>query len=383
MLTSYTPRPGIYVHIPFCVSKCHYCDFNSYALGQAKTEPYVRALVREIEEATPVIPPEGGFESVFFGGGTPTTCSPEQLARVLDTVRYRYPLAPDAEITTEANPGTVTAPQLAALREAGFNRISFGVQAFDDALLRSVGRIHTGAEAVEAVEMARAAGFDNVNADLMFGLPGQTLAAFRETLRRAFDLDTPHLSIYGLLVEEGTAFGRWREEGRLHLPDDTLERAMLEAAMEEAVAYGYERYEVSNYARPGFACRHNPVYWRNDPYLGFGAGAVSYWDGVRATRCQLPGDYVRRVREGRSLIVEEEALPAEAALGESLMLGLRMIEGVDMDTLTERFGLDPRRRFASHMERMSVAGLLYSDGPRLHLTHEGLFLANEVWAGFI
>lgn len=374
---------SIYIHIPFCASKCHYCDFNSYALGQAKTEPYVRAVLTEIKRTADTVPPGTRFDTVFFGGGTPTMCSASQLVRILDALRTYYDLAPDAEITSEGNPGTVTVEQLAEMREGGFNRVSFGVQAFDDALLRSIGRVHTCAQAEEAVAMARAAGFESINADLMFGLPGQTLPAFRDTLARAFDLNVPHLSIYGLIVEEHTAFGRWHEEGKLHLPGEDVERAMYDLTMETAAAHGYEQYEISNFARPGFRCRHNQVYWRNEPYLGFGAGAVAYWNDVRRTNCLLPGEYVRRMREGQPLAVEEETLTPQEALGESLMLGLRMTDGIDLQILQQRFHLDPNVLHARHIRRMTDLGLLELQGTRLRLTPAGLPLANEVWAGFI
>jgi oxygen-independent coproporphyrinogen-3 oxidase len=374
---------GIYVHIPYCASKCHYCDFNSYALGQAKTEPYVRALLAEIERTVPGVAPGTAFDTAFFGGGTPTTCSGEQLVRVLDALRQHYTLSPEAEVTTEGNPGTVSLEQLSRLREGGFNRVSFGVQAFDDALLRSIGRVHTVAEALEALELSRRAGFANINVDLMFGLPGQTLPAFRDTLSRAFDLGVPHLSIYGLIVEEHTAFGRWHDQGKLDLPGDDVEREMYDLVLESTAAHGYEQYEISNFALPGFRCRHNQVYWRNEPYLGFGAGAVAFWNGVRRTNCLLPGDYVRRVREGSPLSIEEESLEAEESLGETLMLGLRMTDGVDLDGLRQRFGLDVSSLYASHLRRMTELGLLTRNGSNLRLTREGLPLANEVWAGFI
>jgi oxygen-independent coproporphyrinogen-3 oxidase len=340
-------------------------------------------LIHEIEGTVSQVEMGTAFGSVFFGGGTPTTCSSDQLVRILDTLRSCYALTEDVEITTEANPGTVSLEQLSALREGGFNRISFGVQAFDDALLRSVGRVHTCAQAEEAVQLARSAGFQSINADLMFGLPGQTLPAFRETLRRALDLNVPHLSIYGLIIEEHTAFGRWHEQGKLDLPDDATERAMYDAAMDAASARGYEQYEISNFARPGYRCHHNQVYWRNEPYLGFGAGAVAYWNNVRRTNCLLPGEYVRRMREGRPLSVEEEQLEPEESLGETLMLGLRMLDGVDLDDLRTRYGLDPVSLYASHIGKMKRLGLLSVEGSRMKLTPAGLPLANEVWAGFI
>jgi oxygen-independent coproporphyrinogen-3 oxidase len=374
---------GIYVHIPFCASKCHYCDFNSYALGQAKTEPYIRALLQEIEQTAETVDSGVRFETVFFGGGTPTLCSAEQLNRVLSALNQRYSLVDDAEITTEGNPGTVTVEQLSALREGGFNRVSFGVQAFDDAMLRSIGRVHTSAQAEDAVAFARSAGFENVNVDLMFGLPGQTLPHFRETLLHALDLCVPHLSIYGLIVEEHTAFGRWYEEGKLDLPGDEIEREMYELVMDAAAEHGYEQYEISNFALPGFSCRHNQVYWRNDPYLGFGAGAVAYWKGVRRTNCLLPGEYIRRIREGRKLSIEEEMLESRDRLGETLMLGLRMTEGMDLEALRSRFDLDAYDLYKAHIRRMVDLGLLEIKGGRMRLTRAGLPLANEVWAGFI
>jgi oxygen-independent coproporphyrinogen-3 oxidase len=377
------PQNGIYVHIPFCASKCHYCDFNSYALGQAKTEPYVRALLSEIERAADGIPSETRFDTVFFGGGTPTLCTAEQLARILDALRSRLNLRPDAEITAEGNPGTVTARQLEAMREGGFNRVSFGAQAFDDRMLRSIGRVHNCEQAEEAIVLARAAGFRNVNTDLMFGLPGQTLPAFRETLSRALDLGVPHLSIYGLIVEEGTAFGRWYEEGKLDLPGDAVEREMYDLVMEATAARGYEQYEISNFAQPGFRCEHNQIYWRNEPYLGFGAGAVAYWNGVRRTNCLLPGEYIRRIREGRPLAIEEESLEPVDSLGETLMLGLRMLDGVDLESLRRRYDLNPLDLYSSHIKRMADLGLLALDGSNMHLTRAGLPLANDVWAGFI
>lgn len=375
---------GLYVHIPFCPQKCHYCDFNSYPLGEEPTQPYVDALVAEIESTREALGPDlPTFGSVFFGGGTPTTLEPAQLRQVLSALRRCFTLDPDAEITSEANPGTVTPEKLEGMLEAGINRLSLGVQALDDRLLRILGRVHDEGKVHQAVAVARKAGFRNLSLDLMFGLPEQTLEDWSRTLEGALALRPEHLSMYSLIVEPKTAFWRWRERGRLPLPDDEEELAMYELAMERAAQEGYRHYEISNYALPGMECRHNLVYWRNDPYLGFGAGAVSYWEGRRRTNVLLPRGYVARVREGRPLTVEEEVATPLESLGETMMLGLRLLEGVDLGAARRRHGIDPAAHYSEHIDRMRAAGLLQIRGERLALTPKGLPLANAVWSGFV
>jgi oxygen-independent coproporphyrinogen-3 oxidase len=366
----------LYIHVPFCIRKCSYCDFNAYSGMDSLTEDFVACVIREIERA-----PERGrrVPTVFFGGGTPTYLSAEQLAAILNAARAAFDVLPDAEITAEANPTTVDAAKFAAMRGAGFNRLSIGVQAFDDRLLQRMDRWHSANEAAEAVAAARRAGFDNLSLDLIFGLPDQTRADWDATLDRAIGMGMEHLSVYALTLEPGTRFERLHAGGKLRLPDEDTELWMFEHAIARLTAAGFEHYEVSNYARPGFRSRHNQAYWRNEEYLGFGPGAVSCVGGRRWTKEKFPPRYVAKARAGADLTVEEERLEADAALAETLILGLRMREGVPLSRLRDRFGMDPAERFAEPIARLTNAGLLDRGGGALRLTHRGLLLANDVF----
>ncbi len=372
---------GVYVHIPFCVKKCGYCDFNAYSgYKDATKRGYVEALCREIEarsEAQTRVP------TVFFGGGTPTTLAAGDLVRILETVRTSFAVDADAEVSVEANPSDASLPYLTALRAGGFNRLSFGVQTFDDRLLRSIDRIHSGAEAETAVRLAHDAGFDNVSIDLMFGLPRQTLADWDRSLDRAFALGVPHLSLYGLIVEEGTAFFARRERGKLPLPTEKAEAAMFARALERAPAEGYERYEISNYARPGFACRHNQIYWRNEEYFGFGAGAASYRGGARQMNERLPARYAETVKAAGTAFVSEERLSERETMGETMMLGLRLADGVDLAAFAERFHVRAEDVFANEIARLRASGLIEVQDERLRLTSRGLFLASDAMLVFL
>lgn len=366
---------AIYVHVPFCVRKCSYCDFNAYSGMGDLAGAYVEAVLTEVSTA-----PEAGRRvgSVFFGGGTPTYLAAEQLAGILGAIHARFQVLPGAEITAEANPTTVDAGRFAAMREAGFNRISVGVQAFDDRLLKAVEREHSAREAECAVAAARTAGFENVSIDLMFGLPGQSLADWEATLQRAIDLGMKHVSTYALTLEPGTRFERLHKGGRLQLPDEDTELTMYEGAIERLTSGGFEHYEVSNFARQGFQSRHNLVYWRNEEYLGFGPGAVSYVDGRRWMKERHPAAYVEKVRGGVDLTVESEQLDPVGALSETLIQGLRLREGVSVSRLRERLGVDPLERFGEAISRLTVLGHLEHVGDALRLTHKGLLFANDV-----
>jgi oxygen-independent coproporphyrinogen III oxidase len=377
---------GCYVHIPFCVKKCAYCDFNSYSgYGESLMRRYVEALTIEIERAEPPDRDEV-VDTVFFGGGTPTAIPAADEASILRAVIECLGVAPGAEITTEANPGTADIAGLETLRAAGFNRISFGVQSFDKGLLLAIDRIHSADEAKVAVRAARAAGFDNISIDLMFGLPGQTMAQWQDTIDQALELDTDHLSMYALIVEEGTGFGTMARKGRLFLPEDDLIADMYSAAIERTAAAGYEQYEISNFARPGYECRHNLHYWRGDDYYGFGAGAVGNRKGIRRTNILLPAKYCEAMRAQSPLSEVEEALTDAEWRGEAMMLGLRLTrDGVDVVRFTERFHDSPQSLWPAEIRRFTELGLL--DGGdqdrRLRLTARGVFLGNEVMAGFI
>lgn len=388
--TGQTPirRLAIYVHIPFCMRHCAYCDFNTYVEHAQSTliRDTVEAIRRDIEWTARSCAEERGALSVtslFFGGGTPTFLPGAELARLLQTVRDCFPLHPGAEISSEANPGSSDSEKFALMRQAGFNRLSIGVQSFDDGLLTALDRFHTAADTERAFLAAREAGFSSVNLDLMFRLPGQTALRWEHTLDRAIELAPEHLSLYALTLEPGTRFERLHAGGKLDLPDEDLELAMYERCIDRLTGAGYEHYEVSNFARPGFACAHNMVYWHNEEYLGFGPGAVSYRNGRRWKRERLPARYVARVAAGEDLTVEEETLDREAALGETLMLGLRLRAGVSLQRLRQRFGIDPLSHYAQTIFRLIEQGLLTRSGDRIRLTHRGLLVADGVASEFL
>jgi oxygen-independent coproporphyrinogen-3 oxidase len=371
---------GLYVHVPFCVRKCSYCDFNAYSGLGDLAAGFVDAVIAEIESA-----PERGrpAETVFFGGGTPTHLTAEQLTRVLYALKSTFALSPDAEITSEANPSTVDASKFSAMRSAGFKRLSVGVQSFEDHLLSAMDRTHTAREAEDAIHQARTAGFDNLSLDLMFGLPGQSREDWDSTLERAISLGLEHISVYSLTIEPGTRFERLHAGGKLSLPDENAELWMFERAIERLTAAGFEHYEVSNYARPGFRARHNLVYWRNAEYRGFGPGAVSYIAGRRWTNEKFPARYIHNVQNRSDLSIESECLEPAAALAETLMVGLRLREGIPLAPLRTRFGIDPVIHFAALITKLQNRGWLEVSPDRLRLTHQGLLFANDAFLEFL
>ena len=372
---------GVYVHIPFCSKKCGYCDFNAYSGYKDGTKArYVDAICREIVARAE---PSARVPSVFFGGGTPTNLPASDLNRILQTVQDCFAVDKDVEISTEANPSDVSPVYLETLFAGGFNRLSFGVQTFNNTLLRTIDRLHTGADAEAAVRMAKAAGFGNLSLDLMFALPRQTLSDWDRTLDTAFALDVPHLSMYSLIVEEGTPFFARRERGRLSVPSEKVETAMFAHAIDRSVAKGYEHYEVSNYARPGFRSRHNQLYWHNTEYFGFGAGAVSYLDGIRTTNERRPSAYIERTMREGLVFVESEQVTTLETMGETIMLGLRLREGLCLSAFAERFGVQLEESFAPVIARHTANGLLEICGDSLRLTRHGLFLASDVMADFL
>ncbi len=342
----------------------------------------VDAICSDIEQTAREIT-DRTAATVFFGGGTPTLLSSHQLTSILQTVRSNFPMLPDTEISSEANPSSSDSDKFGAMFSAGFNRLSIGVQSFNDKLLVDLDRFHSSAEAYSALQLARSAGFTNINLDLMFGLPNQTRELWRDSLDRAINFGVQHLSLYALTLEPGTKFERQHAGGRLSLPDEDDELAMYEESIGLLNGSGYEQYEVSNFAKPGYRCSHNQVYWRNDEYLGFGPGAVSYYNGKRYKRERLPKKYAEKVESGAPLTVECEELSGEGALGETMMLGLRLIEGIEIDSVIARFGIDPLVHFSDKIAKLDKLGLLVSNGKTMRLTHRGLLLANTVLAEFL
>ena len=368
------PGFGVYIHIPFCRHRCHYCDFNTYEGQDDQHAAYVDALVAEIMrwpgESRPAT-------SVFFGGGTPTLLSPEQLGRVLDAVRVRVRLAPDAEVTIEANPETVDVASLIALRESGFNRISIGVQSLVPKVLLGLGRTHPPEVALAAIAAARAAGFEDINADLIYGSPWETDADWATSLSGVVDSGVDHISAYALTVEEGTPLATLVRTGRLADVDPDVQAERHAVAERELSAAGFERYEVSNWAQSGRASRHNVLYWCAGDYLGFGAGAHAHLQGERWWTTRLPRDFIDAVSSDGSTVDGSERLEADARAGEALMLGLRLRSGILLEDFATRFGSDAIATREATFVELEDKGLLERASGRLRLTERGTLLAND------
>ncbi len=378
---------SVYVHLPYCQRRCPYCDFNAHAVDSVPEAAYTETLIREVEHAAQRDAWRGRvIDTVFFGGGTPSLFSPASIARLLVAVGDTFAVRAEAEITLEANPGTVTRERLAGYRAAGVNRISFGVQSFDDRHLRTLGRIHDGAAAVTAIEGARTAGFVAINADLMFAIPEQTMDEWSADLATAIALDPGHISAYCLTYEEGTPFHAWRAAGQLRPATDTTEAEMMEAAQRQLASAGYEQYEISNYARSGRACRHNLSYWRRQPYLGIGAGAHSLsaeapW-GRRHANVRAPRLYMDLVERRGDAIASEERPTREEAIAEYLFLGLRTLAGIELDAFAAEFGQslsEARPRATAFL----ADGLLETSGPTLRLSATGLMHADSIFAALL
>lgn len=363
---------ALYIHIPFCRSKCIYCDFASFPNREGCWPEYLDALREELHSWRDVLK-DYEVATLFIGGGTPSILPGSAIARILDDVRGVLPIRDDAEITMEANPGTVTTEKLKTCRAAGVNRISFGAQSMDDALLKKLGRIHSVQEIRDAVATAREAGFDNVSLDLMYALPGQTLSHWLDTLDKAIALKPDHISAYSLIVEEGTPMYDLAESGKVDLPDDDAVVDMQRAAIDRLEAAGYHRYEISNYARPGRECRHNIVYWQRGEYLGIGCAAHSLMNGARFENSRDLGEYLAG---GRKL--GYTGLTREDEMEETLMLSTRMTCGMNLEEYRQTFGADFEKEHAKTIERLSKPGLIEIRDGFLRLTRSGLEVQNAV-----
>ncbi|HZU04874.1 MAG TPA: radical SAM family heme chaperone HemW [Chloroflexota bacterium] len=369
-----TPTVGLYLHVPFCTRVCPYCDFDTQDRDLHLLAPYATALAQEAALAPPVT-----VHSVFFGGGTPSLLRPEQLAAVLAACRARFRFLPGCEITVECNPNNARVGRLAGYRAAGVNRISLGVQALDDATLRLLGRQHSAERVREAVAAVRAAGIDNLNLDLLYGLPGQSVEAWQRTLEAALALRPEHVSCYLLTLEDWTPLGQQVAAGALRLPDEDVVAAQYEVARACLAAAGYVQYELSNWALPGRESRHNLGYWRAEPYLGLGAGAVSCLDGMRRKNTPVVAQYLAAVRQGcPPPAAEVEHLDAATARREALILGLRLRAGVDAAAYRRRFGVPPEAVCGSELPELLAAGYLAWQDGCLRLTDRALLVSNEV-----
>ncbi len=373
---------SIYIHIPFCVSKCMYCNFNSYAgLGHLYAA-YIEALCREMAL---VGESEGRLQAatVYLGGGTPTVLGVHLLADVLRACRERFLWPEDMEITIEANPGTVDSDYLLALRELGVNRLSLGAQSFSDEMLALLGRVHTADQARETYGLARQVGFGNINLDLIYSLPAQTLAGWQADLSEAIALQPEHLSLYCLSVEEGTPLANMISAGDAPYPDPDLAAEMYcwaEQALEKA---GYGHYEISNWAKAGHECQHNITYWRNRPYLGFGAGAHSFYASSRYHNVLPPEEYVRLILADQSPVAFSEEIDHSLEMSETMIMGLRLCEGISFMEFEGRFGSSPVTVYGDQISELIGQGLLDVNGRGVRLTARGRLLGNEVFERFL
>lgn len=373
---------AVYIHIPFCTNKCHYCDFNSYVLKGQPVMAYLEALEREMEYTVSELPP-GRIDTVFVGGGTPTVLTPEQLQYFLRLVRTYFAYDSNhLEFTMEANPGTTDADKLQVMQDGGVNRISFGVQSFDNALLHRIGRIHNTDDVYRSLELAKAAGFRNLSIDLMFGLPGQTLETLDSSIDEALRLDLRHYSVYGLKVEENTLFHTLYQKNELPLPEEDDEVRMYELIMHKLKAAGYEQYEISNFARPGYASRHNTIYWRNESYYGLGAGAHGYARGIRHINAKGIQEYIAAAADGLPR-TEATAVSREEAMEDFMMVGLRLLRGIRRSDFQRQFGCDVEEKFGGSLRNLLGKGLLEETNSGYRLSPHGIYLGNEVFAEFI
>jgi oxygen-independent coproporphyrinogen-3 oxidase len=375
---------GIYIHIPFCATRCHYCNFATGGYESALARRYVAAVSNEIQRAG--VAPESAIhrvDTIYFGGGTPTTLTIEQLAGLIELCRARFDLAPDAEITAEANPGSVSRDYLDALRAAGVNRLSFGVQSFDDGELQMIGRSHSAEDAREALRRARAAGFDNLSLDLIAGLPEQKMETWQRNLDEAFALAPDHLSVYLLELYKDAPLLHRIERGELRAIDDEQTVAMYYALKDQAERRGFEHYELSNWARPGCESRHNLKYWTGAPYWAFGVSAAGYDGRSRWSNTRNIHEYLEKIERGDSAIAERTGLDNEDLQSENLFLRLRLTDGVDLGDHQARFGVDVLARYRAEIERLREAGLIELTPERMRISRAGAVLANEVFAAFV
>jgi oxygen-independent coproporphyrinogen-3 oxidase len=372
---------GLYLHIPFCAAICSYCNFTRGLLEEAVQRQYVEAIIREIRTA-----PEAGaaIDTIFFGGGTPSVLAPAEVARILAACRDRFDVAPGAEITLEANPEGVSTSRLAGYRDAGVNRLSLGVQSFDDAELARLGRVHSADRARAAVREARAAGVENINLDLMLWLPGQRPDHWLATVDALIDVAPEHASLYLLEIYPNAPLRDAMARGGWSVAPDEDAAEMYLAGLARLERAGYAQYEISNVAKPGRRSRHNLKYWQGGSWLGLGCAAHSTWDGVRWRNLSATGEYVARVLAGESARVDVRALSAQERLEEALFMGLRLSEGLDLVAIRERYGVDVMDRYGAELERFVDAGFVVVE-PRgaLALTRPGMLVANEIMMVFI
>jgi oxygen-independent coproporphyrinogen-3 oxidase len=373
---------GLYLHIPYCLHKCGYCDFNSHPENQVESVQYVEALLKELKFYSTTLK-SYNVPTVFMGGGTPTILPPSQLKKILDTVRQSFNLTPDCEITIEANPATIKLETLQEIHAAGYNRISIGVQSFDEKELQLLERVHNEEEIHSTVHRARSANFENLSMDLMFALPDQSTEKWQSHLKQATAKNPDHLSTYNLTIEPATAFFKLYEKGKLCLPHEDIQLEMYETTIQVLEDAGYSQYEISNFSKPGMESQHNINYWNNGEHLGVGAGASSYLNGERSKNINLPSIYIRKIETKASAVDTRERLEPLQAMGETLMLGLRLLKGVSIDVFENRFQVSFQKVYGKAVESLLNQELITFNQNRIALSRKGLFLADSVILKFM
>lgn len=377
----------LYLHIPFCVRKCNYCDFFSASGTEEEQVDYVSAMIQEIQSYQEL---SGEYEvqTIFLGGGTPSLLTPEHIEKIFTTIYHIFSVNENAEITMEMNPGTVDIEKLRAMKAAGVNRLSIGLQSAQNEELKMLGRIHTYEEFLETWRLTEQAGFKNRNIDLMSALPGQTIESYEDTLSKILALEPEHISAYSLILEEGTVFYDWYEKGKLDrgawkLPSEEEEYAMGELTIQRLAEAGMHRYEISNYAKSGKECRHNLGYWDRVEYLGIGAGSSSLIKGERFDHIRDRKAYIEKIRNGESILIDREILSVESQMEEFMYLGLRKIEGVSRTDFQNYFGKNVDDVYGEILDKLEEEQLLEFSGDRIRLTHRGMDVSNCVLAEFL
>lgn len=377
----------LYLHIPFCVRKCNYCDFFSASGTEEEQVAYVSAMVQEIQSYQE-LSREYEVQTIFLGGGTPSLLTPEQIEQIFNAIYHTFSVNENAEITMEMNPGTVDIEKLHAMKAAGVNRLSIGLQSAQNEELKMLGRIHTFEEFLETWKLVEQAGFKNRNIDLMSALPGQTIESYEDTLSKVLALEPEHISAYSLILEEGTVFYDWYEKGKLDrgawkLPSEEEEYAMGELTIQRLAEAGMHRYEISNYAKSGKECRHNLGYWDRVEYLGIGAGSSSLIKGERFDHIRDRKAYIEKIRNGESILIDREILSVESQMEEFMYLGLRKIEGVSRTDFQNYFGKNVDDVYGEILDKLEEEQLVEFSGDRIRLTHRGMDVSNCVLAEFL
>ncbi|KAB2338612.1 oxygen-independent coproporphyrinogen III oxidase [Cytobacillus depressus] len=371
-----------YIHIPFCEHICHYCDFNKVFLKGQPVDEYLDYLAKEMELTLNEAPTKK-LNTIFIGGGTPTALNEQQLEKLCHIIKEYLPYDEETEFTFEANPGDLSEEKLRILYAAGVNRISFGVQTFNEELLKKIGRVHRAKDVFQSVEAAKKTGFHNISIDLIYSLPGQTVKDFKDTLQTAFTLDIVHYSGYSLIIEPKTVFYNLMRKGKLQSPGEDAEAEMYETLMEEMDKHGFKQYEISNFSKPGYESRHNLTYWNNEWYYGFGAGAHGYVNGKRISNHGPIKKYMDTLKTGYLPILDEHQVTRSEQIEEEMFLGLRKTAGVEISRFMEKFSENPLKMFKKELDELIGRGLIHVTDKEIQLSMKGRFLGNEVFQYFL